>query len=152
MRQLIPLIIIFDPSNITFTEITPSFNFYNLLRCIFFIFKPMKSINWNRCWLTILDLSLLPSTVSSNSSCDGMNLDCALQENVIPCLEFKIEFQFNQLIYQKEYTEQQQIIYHFISHLHDREGWGYQKITNWLNKSFILANIGKNWLTSSVMS
>ena len=40
-----------------------------------------------------------------------MNLDCTLQEKVIPCLEFSIEFQSNQLIYQKEYTKRQQIIY-----------------------------------------
>ena len=32
---------------------------------------------------------------------DRMNLYCTLEENVIPCLEFSIEFQSNKLIYQK---------------------------------------------------
>jgi len=42
---------------------------------------------------------------------DRLNLDCSLQENVIPCLEFSIELQSNKLIYQKDYTKRQQIIY-----------------------------------------
>jgi len=81
-----------------------------------------------------------------------MNLDCTFNEKVIPCLEFTMEFQSNQLIYQKEYTKRQQIIYLLIHHLHDREGWGYQKISNWLNKSSILTHTGKNWFSSSVIS
>jgi len=56
-----------------------------------------------------------------------MNLDGTLYETVIPCLEFSIEFQSNKLIYHKEYTKRQQIIYVLIQHLHDREGWGYRK-------------------------
>jgi len=81
-----------------------------------------------------------------------MNLYCTLEENVIPCLEFSMEFQSNQLIYQKEYTKRQQIIYLLIHHLYDREGWGYQKISNWLNKSSILTHTGKKWFSSSVIS
>jgi len=81
-----------------------------------------------------------------------MNLDCTLQENVIPCLDFSIEFQSNQLIYQKEYTQRQQIIYLLINHLHDREGWGYRKISKWLNQSGIKTLRGKNWFSSSVIS
>ena len=64
----------------------------------------------------------------------GLNLDGPFSESVIPCLEFSIEFQSNQLIYQKEYTKRQQIIYVLIQHLHDREGWGYRKISKWLNQ------------------
>ena len=82
----------------------------------------------------------------------GMNLYCTLQENVIPCLEFTMEFQSNKLIYQKEYTKRQQIIYLLISYLHDREGWGYKKISQWLNKSSILTHTGKKWFSSSVIS
>ena len=81
-----------------------------------------------------------------------MNLYCTLHETVIPCLEFTMEFQTNQLIYQKEYTKRQQIIYVLIQHLHGREGWGYRKISNWLNKSSILTHTGKKWFTSSVIS
>ena len=75
-----------------------------------------------------------------------------LYESVIPCLEFSIEFQYNKLIPQKEYTKRQQIIYLLIHYLHDREGWGYQKISNWLNKSSMQTHTGKNWFTSSVIS
>jgi hypothetical protein len=76
----------------------------------------------------------------------GLNLDGPLYGTVIPCLEFSIEFQSNNLIYQKEYTKRQQIIYVLIKHLHDIEGWGYRKISQWLNHS------GKNWFGSSVIS
>ena len=75
-----------------------------------------------------------------------------LNEAIIPCLEFSIEFQSNKLIYQKEYTKRQQIIYLLIHHLHDREGWGYKKISQWLNKSSILTHTGKNWFNSMVVS
>ena len=82
----------------------------------------------------------------------GMNLDGTLYETVIPCLEFSIEFQSNKLIYQKEYTKRQQIIYLLIYHLHDKEGWGYRKISKWLNQSSILTHTGKKWFSSSVIS
>ena len=83
---------------------------------------------------------------------DGMNLDCTFSEDIIPCLEFSMVFQSNQLIYQKEYTKRQQIIYVLIHHLHDREGWGYRKISQWLNQSGIKTLRGKNWFSSSVIS
>ena len=79
---------------------------------------------------------------------DRMNLYCTLQEKVIPCLEFSIEFQSNNLIYHKEYTKRQQIIYVLIKHLHDREGWGYRKISQWLTQSGIKTHRGKNWVIS----
>ena len=71
---------------------------------------------------------------------------------VIPHLEFTMEFQSNQLICQKEYTKRQQIIYLLIHHLHDREGWGYRKISNWLNQSGVKTHRGKKWFSSSVIS
>ena len=83
---------------------------------------------------------------------DRLNLYCTFSEDIIPCLEFTMEFQSNQLIYQKEYTKRQQIIYLLIHHLHDREGWGYRKISNWLNQSSILTHTGKKWFSSSVIS
>ena len=58
---------------------------------------------------------------------DGLFSDGTLYESVIPCLEFSIEFQSNNLIYQKEYTKRQQIIYVLIQHFYDREGWGCRK-------------------------
>ena len=72
--------------------------------------------------------------------------------DVIRYLEFTMEFQSNQLIYQKEYTKRQQIIYVLTYHLHDREGWGYQKISKWLNQSGIKTLREKNWFSSSVIS
>ena len=72
-----------------------------------------------------------------------------LNETIIPYLEFSIEFQSNKLIYQKEYTKRQQIIYLLIHHLHDREEWGYRKISQWLNQSGIKTHRGKNWFSSS---
>ena len=89
-------------------------------------------------------------TNSFNSN--GIVLDGALYETVIPCLEFSIEFQSNKLIYQKEYTKRQQIIYVLIQHLHVREGWGYRKVLKWLNQSEIKTHRGKNWFSSSVIS
>ena len=80
-----------------------------------------------------------------------MVLDCALFETAIPCLEFSIEFQSNKLIYQKEYTKRQQIIYALIKHLHDEEGLDYRKISQWLNQSGIKTHRGKNWFSSSVI-
>ena len=81
-----------------------------------------------------------------------MVLDGILYETAIPCLEFSIEFQSNKLIYQKEHTKRQQIIYVLIKHLHDIEGWGYRKISKWLNQSGIKTLRGKNWFSSSVIS
>ena len=78
--------------------------------------------------------------------------DGTLYESVIPCLEFSMVFQSNKLIYQKEYTKRQQIIYVLIKHLHDIEGFGYRKISQWLNKSGIKTHRGKKWFNSSVFS
>ena len=82
----------------------------------------------------------------------GLNLYGPFFESVIPCLEFSIEFQSNKLIYHKEYTKRQQIIYVLIQHLHDKEGFGYRKISQWLNQSGIKTHRGKNWFSSSVIS
>ena len=73
-------------------------------------------------------------------------------ESIIPHLEFSIEFQSNKLIYHKEYTKRQQIIYVLIKHLHDEEGFGYRKISKWLNQSGIKTHRGKKWFNSSVIS
>ena len=85
-----------------------------------------------------------------NSS--GMVLYVPFFETVIPCLEFSIEFQSNNLIYHKDYTKRQQIIYVLIKHLHDEEGFGYRRISQWLNKSGIKTHRGKKWFNSSGFS
>jgi GTP cyclohydrolase FolE2 len=81
-----------------------------------------------------------------------MNLYRPFNEKVIPCLKFSMEFQSNNLIYKKQYSKRQQIIYVLIQHLHDQEGFGYRKISQWLNKSYILTHTGKKWFSSSVIS
>ena len=97
-------------------------------------------------------MDILLFDLQSNSlDSDGMSVHCTLEENAIPCLKFKIEFQSNQLIHQKEYSKRQQIIYVLIQHLHDREEWGYRKISQWLNQSGIKTLRGKNWFSSSVI-
>ena len=102
--------------------------------------------------LTLLTNPTLKRVHAKLLNSDVMNLDGTFNEKVIPHLEFTMEFQSNQLIYQKEYTKRQQIIYLLIHHLHDREGWGYRKISQWLNQSGIKTNTGKNWFSSSVIS
>jgi len=82
---------------------------------------------------------------------DSFRID-PFYESIVPHLEFSIEVQSNQLIYQKEYNKRQQIIYLLIHHLYKREGWGCRKISNWLNQSGIKTLRGKNWFSSSVIS
>ena len=59
--------------------------------------------------------------------CNGVSLYCTLHQSRIQYIEFTMKFHSSQLIYQKEYTNRQQIIYVLIHHIYDREGWGYQK-------------------------
>ena len=104
-------------------------------------------------FLKKVDLELTSERFHPNSlNSSGMVLDCTFFETAIPCLEFSIEFQSNKLIYQKEYTKWQQIIYVLIKHLHRKEGFGYRKISQWLNQSGIKTHTGKNWFSSSVIS
>jgi hypothetical protein len=84
--------------------------------------------------------------------CNGKFSYGTFFETAIPCLEFSMEFQSNQLIYQKEYTKRQQIIYVLIQHLHNIEGWGYRKISKWLNQSGIKTHRVKKWFNTSVSS
>ena len=72
---------------------------------------------------------------------DRLNLDCTFSEKVIPCLEFSIEFQSNQLIYQKEYTKHQQFLYILIKTLQDK-GYGYRRIAHKLNDWGVKATRG----------
>ena len=67
-----------------------------------------------------------------------------LNETIIPHLEFSIEFQSNQLIYQKEYTKRQQIIYVLINQLHE-ERMGNKEISNYLNSQKIKTPTGKDY-------
>jgi len=81
-----------------------------------------------------------------------MNLDGPFFTSTVPHLEFSIQFQSNSLIYDKGCTKRQQIIYVLIQHLHDREGFSFRKISQWLNESGIKTLRGKKWFSSSVIS
>ena len=70
----------------------------------------------NLCWVFGNSPSFNVPTNSLNSN--RLKPYVHLNETIIPHLEFSIEFQSNQLIYQKEYTKRQQIIYLLIHHLH----------------------------------
>ena len=69
----------------------------------------------------------------------------------IPFLEFSIQFQSNNLIYDKGYSKRQQMIYSLILLLRE-EGLGYRKISYKLNDWGIKTHRGKQWFDTSVSS
>ena len=68
-----------------------------------------------------------------------------------PFLEFSIQFQSNNLIYDKGYNKRQQVIYSLILLLR-QEGLGYRKISYKLNQWGIKTHRGKKWFNTSVSS
>ena len=68
-----------------------------------------------------------------------------------PFLEFSIQFQSNNLIYDKGYNKRQQVIYSLILLLRE-EGLGYRKISYKLNDWGIKTHRGKQWFNTSVSS
>ena len=68
-----------------------------------------------------------------------------------PFLEFSIQFQSNNLIYDKGYSKRQQVIYSLIILLRE-EGLGYRKISRKLNQWGIKTHRGKQWFNTSVSS
>lgn len=82
---------------------------------------------------------------------DRMNLDCTLFTSTTPFLEFSIQFQSNQLIYDKGYSIRQQMIYSLILLLRE-EGMGYRRISKKLNEWGIKTHRGKQWFNTSISS
>ena len=80
-----------------------------------------------------------------------MVLDGTLFTTTTPFLEFSIQFQSNNLIYDKGYSKRQQVIYSLILLLR-QEGLGYRKISRKLNQWGIKTHRGKKWFNSSVIS
>ena len=80
-----------------------------------------------------------------------MNLDGPLYSTTIPILEFSIEFQSNNLIYDKGYSKRQQVIYCLILFLRE-EGMGYRRISRKLNDWGIKTHRGHKWFNTSVSS
>ena len=69
----------------------------------------------------------------------------------ISFLEFSIQFQSNNLIYDKGYSKRQQVIYSLIILLR-QEGLGYRRISRKLNQWGIKTHRGKQWFNTSVSS
>ena len=80
-----------------------------------------------------------------------MNLDGTLFSTTTPFLEFSIQFQSNNLIYDKGYNKRQQVIYSLILLLR-QEGLGYRKISRKLNQWGIKTHRGHKWFNTSVSS
>ncbi len=72
-------------------------------------------------------------------------------EGTVPHLEFSIQFQSNNLIYDKGYNKRQQVIYSLIQLLRE-EGLGYRKISYKLNDWGVKTHRGKEWFNTSVSS
>ena len=68
-----------------------------------------------------------------------------------PFLEFSIQFQSNNLIYDKGYSKRQQVIYSLILLLR-QVGLGYRKISRKLSQWGIKTHRGKQWFNTSVSS
>ena len=91
----------------------------------------------------------LEHTKSFNSS--GLKPYVHLITPTIPVIEFSIEFQSNQLIYDKGYSIRQQVIYSLIILLR-QEGLGYRRISRKLNQWGIKTHRNKQWFNSSAIS
>ena len=81
----------------------------------------------------------------------GLNLYGTFFTTTIPFLEFSIQFQSNNLIYDKGYSKRQQVIYSLIILLR-QEGLGYRRISRKLNQWGIKTHRGKQWFYISVSS
>ena len=69
----------------------------------------------------------------------------------IQVIEFSIEFQSNQLIYDKGYSIRQQMIYCLIQFMKEEE-LGNRRISYKLNDRGIKTHRGKHWFNTSVSS
>ena len=81
----------------------------------------------------------------------GLFSDGTYFTTTIPFLEFSIQFQSNNLIYDKGYNKRQQVIYSLIILLR-QEGLGYRKISRKLNQWGIKTHRGHKWFNTSVSS
>ena len=108
----------------------------------------MGRFYFNECSLTNLtSIRFHPKLLYSY----GLFLYGTLFSTTIPFLEFSIEFQSNNLIYDKGYSKRQQVIYCLIILLR-QEGLGYRRISRKLNQWGIKTHRGKQWFNTSVSS
>ena len=78
----------------------------------------------------------------------GVVLNSELNRQSIT-LEFTLHFRTNNLIPLKELTKRQITIHKLIQFMH-KEGMGYRRISDFLNRSGIKTHTGKNWSNSIV--
>jgi hypothetical protein len=78
-----------------------------------------------------------------------MVLDGTFFTSTVPHLEFSIQFQSNNLIYDKGYSSRQHMIYSLIL-LMKEEGLGYRRISKKLNQWGIKTLRGCEWFNTSV--
>ena len=81
----------------------------------------------------------------------GLFSDGTYFTTTTPFLEFSIQFQSNNLIYDKGYSKRQQVIYCLILFLRE-EGMGYRRISRKLNDWGIKTHRGHKWFNTSVSS
>ena len=89
--------------------------------------------------------------LSKSFHCNGKFSYGTYFTTTTPFLEFSIQFQSNNLIYDKGYNKRQQMIYSLILLLRE-EGLGYRKISYKLNDWGIKTHRGKQWFDTSVSS
>ena len=78
----------------------------------------------------------------------GVVLNSELDRQSIT-LEFTLHFQTNNLISFKKLTKRQITIHKLIQFMH-KEGMGYRRISDFLNRSGIKTHTGKTWSNSKV--
>ena len=79
------------------------------------------------------------------------DIGCSSLETSTPHLEFVIELESNNLVYDQKYSKRQEITYQLIKTLKDK-GLGYRKISYKLNSWGIKTQRDKKWFPQSVFS
>ncbi len=95
---------------------------------------------------------MLKTDTTYNNSLLLNDLGCSSLEVSTPHLEFEIELESNNLVYEQRYKPRQEVIYQIIRILHQEQGLGYRKISKKLNDWGIKTERGNNWFPQSVFS
>jgi hypothetical protein len=95
---------------------------------------------------------MLKTDTTYNNSLLLNDLGCSSLEVSTPHLEFEIELESNNLVYEQRYKPRQEVIYQIIRILHQEQGLGYRKISKKLNDWGIKTERGNTWFPQSVFS
>lgn len=80
------------------------------------------------------------------------DLGCSSLQTSTPHLEFEIELESNDLVYEQRYKPRQEVIYQIIRILKEEQGLGYRRISKKLNDWGIKTERNKKWFPQSVFS